>query len=341
MKVLVTGSQGFIGSTFTETLLSAGASVHGIDSYIKYGKVQRQHDNHINFRLYELDLIKDFAAIRSTALEEKYDYIVHFCSRIGGISFFHKFAHEIIRDNSIMDALIVDLACELHSMDYGFKRFVGMSSSMIYESAAPEHFPTQESCIDKIPPPISAYGFSKLQLIYQLKAANKSCGLEYSCCVPFNAVGINENEALGADEVFVGTSKLLLSHVLPDLIHKAMIGGPDKPLEILGNGEQCRCYTNTEDLARGIMACMIMPEAANEIFNLSVKERATVKQLAEIVWRELHGNTPLTFTNAPAYEYDVQMRQPDVSKAERVLGFTATTPLVDSVRQVIRWMKSQ
>ena len=56
-KVLVTGSQGFIGTYICNELLSNGYTVVGIDNYSKYGKLNRPHDNHNNFTFYELNVL--------------------------------------------------------------------------------------------------------------------------------------------------------------------------------------------------------------------------------------------------------------------------------------------
>ena len=56
-KVIVTGSQGFIGSYVCKDLLDSGYQVVGIDNYSKYGKLPRSHDKHPNFTLLEEDII--------------------------------------------------------------------------------------------------------------------------------------------------------------------------------------------------------------------------------------------------------------------------------------------
>ena len=53
--ILITGSQGFIGSYLCHEFLSQGYRVIGIDNFSKYGKVSRPHDNHENFVFYEMD----------------------------------------------------------------------------------------------------------------------------------------------------------------------------------------------------------------------------------------------------------------------------------------------
>ena len=54
MKILLTGSQGFIGSYICNELLSNGYSVVGVDNFSKYGKLSRPHDTHENFKLIEM-----------------------------------------------------------------------------------------------------------------------------------------------------------------------------------------------------------------------------------------------------------------------------------------------
>ena len=78
-----------------------------------------------------------------------------------------------------------------------------------------------------------------------------------------------------------------MSHVVPDLVQK-IVKGQD-PLHILGTGEQVRCYTYGGDLAKGIAACMFHPAATNEDFNLSTPTSTNVKDLAELIWRKIHG----------------------------------------------------
>ena len=153
---------------------------------------------------------------------------------------------------------------------------------------------------------------------------------------PFNCVGIGEGRALGDVEVDSGNVKLAMSHVVPDLVQK-IVKGQD-PLHILGEGNQVRHYTYGGDLARGIVECMSQPAAHNEDFNISTPQSTSVRELAEVIWRKIKGDAPLTLVNDPAYEYDVQKRVPDVEKSKRVLGFECTTSLSEMLDEVIPWV---
>jgi nucleoside-diphosphate-sugar epimerase len=81
------------------------------------------------------------------------------------------------------------------------------------------------------------------------------------------------------------------------------------------------------------------PAALNNDFNLSTPTGHTVRELAEVIWRKLKGDAPLTLVSDPAYEYDVQRRVPSTAKAKEVLGFEATTSLETMLDEVIPWIE--
>jgi nucleoside-diphosphate-sugar epimerase len=208
---------------------------------------------------------------------------------------------------------------------------------MVFESAT--HWPSKEGDERKIPPPLSSYGFQKLAVEYFAHAAWDQYKLPYTILRPFNCVGIGESRALGDVEINSGNVKLAMSHVVPDLVQKVFKG--QDPLHILGSGEQIRHYTYGGDLARGIVMSLFHPDARNNDFNLSTPNGHSVAQLSEIIWRKIKGHdAPLTFAHDEGFEYDVQRRVPDTSKARDVLGFVADTTLEDMLDEVIPWIEA-
>ena len=131
----------------------------------------------------------------------------------------------------------------------------------------------------------------------------------------------------------------LISIVVPDLVQKVLKG--QDPLRILGDGNQVRHYTYGADLARGIRLAVEAPAATNEDFNLSTAESTTVLDLARMIWEKLRPGTPFRHLSDEPYRYDVQKRVPSVEKAERLLGFRATTPLGEILDVVIPWVRQQ
>jgi nucleoside-diphosphate-sugar epimerase len=334
VKILVTGASGFICGYLVSELLTAGHEVIGIDNFSKYGPVRKSYDGHPNYRLVEGDA-KDVRLLTELAMQV--DQVVAGAAMIGGISYFHEFAYDLIAENERIIAATFDAAIEAARQGQ-LQKINVLSSSMVYESAAV--FPTPEGAERSSPPPRSTYGFQKLACEYFAHGAWEQYQLPFTIIRPFNCVGIGERRAVRDHEVMSGNVKLALSHVVPDLVQKVVRG--QDPLHILGDGHQVRHYTYGGDLARGIRLCIESPAAKNEDFNLSTDQPTTVLELAHRVWRKVNGpDRPLQIVNDPPYEYDVQLRSPDVRKARSVLGFEATTGLDQMLDEVIPWIREE
>ncbi len=175
-KILLTGSQGFIGSYICNELLNNGYKVIGVDNFQKYGKITRAHDNHPNFKLYDIDVLSDnFLEVVDS---EKPNMIIAGAAMIGGISYFHKFAYDLLATNERILAQTFDAAISAHKKGY-LERIIVLSSSMVFEETS--IYPTPESAIKNTPPPASTYGFQKLASEYFAKFIAdhlKAAGLE-------------------------------------------------------------------------------------------------------------------------------------------------------------------
>jgi nucleoside-diphosphate-sugar epimerase len=196
-----------------------------------------------------------------------------------------------------------------------------ISSSMVFESAT--RFPSKEEDLRVIPPPFTAYGFSKLIGEWYCRAFHDQHGLPYTILRPFNAIG--PEEAAG-DEV--GDA-----HVIPDLVKK--IRGGQYPIELLGDGSQTRCFTHVTDIARGIVMALDHPAAVNEDFNLGNEEEITMLELARRIYAAWGGDQPFKATFVPGFPSDVKRRVPDGSKAKRLLGWEPQIDFATGLREVI------
>jgi UDP-glucose 4-epimerase len=253
---------------------------------------------------------------------------------IGGISYFHTYAYDLLATNERIIAASCDAAIEAHRAGR-LRKVTYVSSSMVFESA--DSWPSHEGQQAEIPPPRSSYGFQKLAVEYFARAAYDQYRLPFTIVRPFNCVGIGESRALGDTEIRSGNVRLAMSHVVPDLVQKVLKG--QDPLHILGDGEQVRHYTYGGDLARGIAATLDHPGALNEDFNLSTAESTTVLELAGLIWRKIRGDgVPLRVVHDDPFAHDVQRRVPSTEKAKRILGYEATTSLSDMLDEVIPWI---
>jgi nucleoside-diphosphate-sugar epimerase len=333
MKILITGAAGFIGGYLVEELLQAGHEVIGLDNFSKYGPLRQASLDHPAYRFVQGDA-KDVGLLRS--LMDGAEQVVAGAARIGGISYFHEFAYDLLAENERITAAVFDAAVEAHSRGT-LRKINVISSSMVFENA--RTWPTAEGEQRRCPPPSSTYGFQKLATEYYAQGAWEQYRLPYAIIRPFNCVGVGERRALCEKEVLSGNVRLAMSHVVPDLIQKVLKG--QDPLHILGDGGQVRHYTYGGDLARGIRLCIENPKAVNEEFNLSTDVSTTVLELARMIWEKIRPGVPFRHVSDAAYPYDVQKRVPDVAKAARVLGFRATTPLSEVLDQVIPWVRQQ
>jgi nucleoside-diphosphate-sugar epimerase len=332
-NILVTGAKGFIAGYVIQELLDHGWDVVGLDNLSKYGDVEKSYDRHPNYRFVKGDA-KDTPLMKELLAD--CDHFIAGAAMIGGISYFHEFAYDLLAENERITASSFDAA--IHAFrNHRLKKITVMSSSMVFESTTV--YPTPEGNQFECPPPLSTYGFQKLATEYFAKGAFEQYKLPFTIVRPFNCIGIGEKRAACDVEVLSGNVRLALSHVVPDLVQK-VIKGQD-PLHILGQGNQLRHYTYGGDLAHGIRLCVEKPEALNEDFNLSTAVSTSVLELAEIIWKKIKPNTPFRYVCDEAFHYDVQMRVPDVSKAERVLGFEATTALDQALDEIVPWIREQ
>jgi UDP-glucose 4-epimerase len=331
-KVLISGSAGFIGGYVVEELLRRGHSVVGVDNLSKYGEIAKSYDNNPAYTFVEgdccdTDLMKKLLA--------DCDHFIAGAAMIGGISYFHTYAYDLLATNE----RIIASSCDAAIAAYGagtLQKVTYLSSSMVFESTT--SWPSFEGQEREVPPPLSSYGFQKLAVEYFARAAFEQYGLPYTIVRPFNCVGIGERRALGDVDVMSGNVKLAMSHVVPDLVQKVVKG--QDPLHILGDGSQIRHYTYGGDLAEGIVTAMEHPAATNDDFNLSTARSTNVLELAELIWHKIRGDeTPFRYVSDAPFEHDVAKRVPATEKAKAILGFEATTSLESMLDEVIPWIE--
>lgn len=313
-KVLVTGGCGFIGSEVVKQLLAKSYQVRIADDLSKSESRLKA-----KCEFLRIDLTNQRVADKAFA---GMDICINLAAKIGGIGYFHKYPATILSENNRIYSATFAAAVK-----HKISRMIYISSSMVFESTT--RFPSKEADVKIIPPPLSAYGFSKLTGEWYCKAFWDEYRLPYSICRPFNAYGINEypGEEVG------------YAHVIPDLVKKILRG--DYPLEILGNGQQTRSFTHVADLARGIITVMESPKAKNEDFNLASSREIKIIDLAKYLWGLCGRKEKFKVKLVPGFAYDIQRRSPDVSKLKKFLGWKAEVKLEDGLMEIINWLKTK
>ncbi|MFB0546379.1 MAG: GDP-mannose 4,6-dehydratase, partial [Anaerolineae bacterium] len=128
--------------------------------------------------------------------------------------------------------------------------------------------------------------------------------------------------------------------VIAKFIGQALRG---EPLTVYADGRQTRCFTYIDDTLRGTILAATLKEAEGQAFNIGSNCETAILDLAQKI-KELTAS-PSEIVHVPyerAYGQDFEetrRRVPDVSKAERVLGFKARVSLEEGLRRTIDWFR--
>lgn len=128
--------------------------------------------------------------------------------------------------------------------------------------------------------------------------------------------------------------------VIPNFVRQALAG---EPITVFGDGKQQRSFTHVGDVVGALLKLMVEPKAIGQVINLGNIEEVTIQRLAERV-RELSGSSsPIKLIPYDqAYESgfeDMPRRVPDLSKAEKMIGYTPRHNLEDILVQVIDYFR--
>lgn len=321
-KFLLTGGAGFIGSEIVRQLLSGGYYVRVADNLSKKDSstsLRTSAHSNENLEFINVDLTdpqktkKVFVGV---------DICINAAAKIGGIGYFHKYPAAILSENNKIYSSTFEAAVEAK-----IKRMVYISSSMVFESAVT--FPSKESDIAKIPPPVTAYGFSKLTGEWYCRAFWDQYKLPYSICRPFNAYGINEYPQKEPG----------YAHVIPDIVRKILSG--QYPLELLGDGKQTRCFTHVSDVAGGVITVALSPKARNENFNIGSDKEIKMLDLAKKIWKLMEIKKLFAAEYVKGFKFDIKRRVPDVAKTKKMLNWEPKVNFEKGLLEVIEWLKKE
>jgi UDP-glucuronate decarboxylase len=122
--------------------------------------------------------------------------------------------------------------------------------------------------------------------------------------------------------------------VVSNFIRQALSG---EPITVFGEGDQTRSFCYRDDLVEGIIRMMEGPDDFVGPVNLGNPDEFTIRQLAELVVEMTEAGSEIV--NKPLPQDDPKQRQPDISLADRKLGWRPTTNLRDGLAKTIEYFK--
>jgi UDP-glucuronate decarboxylase len=312
-RVLVTGGAGFLGSWICEALVEQGAKVtcldnlsSGLESNIEEFKERS------NFAFIEHDIS------RPIEFDKNFDLVMHLASRASPFEF-ERYPIQILKANTLGIWVALGIA-KKHKA-----RFLYTSTSEVYGDPEPRFIPTPESYNGNVNPigPRSCYDESKRAGEAFVKAYELQHALDTRIVRIFNTFG----PRMRAGDIY--------GRVVPRFIEQALKG---EPMTVFGDGRQTRSFTYVSDQVEGILRLAGIEEAKGEVVNIGSNVETSILELARIV-KELTGSkSEITFLPLP--KDDPRRRCPDISKAEKLLGWRPKVSLEEGLKKTIAWFEA-
>lgn len=310
--VLVTGGAGFIGSHLSRRLLERGDRVTVLDDFNDFYDPARKRENIATFlerpdyQLVEGD-IRDDRLVQDLFERGAFDIVVHLAARAG------------VRPSLSEPILYEDTNCigTLRLLEaarrFGPEKFIFGSSSSVY--GINEKVPFAES--DEVNQPISPYATTK-------RAGELLCynyyhlyGMRIACLRFFTVYGPAQRPEMAI-------------HKFTDLLARG------ESVTMYGDGNSRRDYTFVDDIIDGVVASMDLAPPF-EILNLGGAETTSLSDLIDWIAEELAVDPKIEYL--PDQPGDVPITYADVTKANRVLGYSPKVPIREGLRRFVGWYK--
>lgn len=310
--MLITGGAGFIGTAVTRRLVEQNR-VRVLDTLRRNALAEAGLDRHPQVELVVAD-VRDAAAVR--AAMEGADYVLHMAS-IAGV--------DTVRKDPVA-TMEVSLEGTLHALRAAHssgrvKRFIDFSTSEVFGTYAYRVHEGNVTSLGAVGEARWTYAVSKLATEHLAHNYSKQYGLPTCSIRPFNIYGPGQ-VGEGAIHAFVVRALR------------------DDPLVVHNEGDQIRSWCYIDDIVEGILLCLERPEAVGEAFNIgNPRSTITIYQLAKLVIDLAGSRSEIQFV--PRDLADVELRVPDVRKAERLLGYRARIDLDDGIARTLAWYRER
>ena len=300
-KILITGSDGFVGRHLVRNLLE---------------KRKVSKENLFLPTIKDLDLKKWEDCKKAV---EGMDMVIDLAARVGGIGLNSQKPGELFYDNAIMGIQMMEAARQAD-----VEKFVAIGTICVYPKLAAIPF-KEEDMWEGYPDASHApYGLAKKMLLVQAQAYRKQYGFNAIYLLPINIYGPGDN--------FNPES----SHVIAALIRKVAEAKKEgkEYVEVWGTGKATRGFLYVEDAAEAI-ALAAENYDKGEPVNLGSDLEISIKDLIGLIAKLMDFKGEIRWDSTKP---DGQPRRLlDVSKAQKEFNFTAKTEFIDGLKKTIEW----
>lgn len=304
MRILVTGGAGFIGSHLVERLLAEGHKVIVIDNFITGSRSNLAHlFENKNLFVIEHDISKPIY------LAEKIDQIYHLASPASPVDY-QKLPIQTLKVGALGTHNALGIA-KLHKA-----RIMLASTSEVYGD--PLVHPQHEGYWGNVNPVgnRSCYDEAKRFAEALMVAYKNTHNIDIRIVRIFNTYGPR--------------MRLNDGRVVPNFISQVL---RNEPITIYGDGSQTRSFCYISDLVEGMV--LAMEKGDNEPINLGNPEEMSILQFAKEIMRISGKQVPLLYQPLPSD--DPKRRQPDITKAQKLLGWKPKITLQEGLTKTIKW----
>lgn len=306
-KVLITGAAGFLGSHLCERFVHEGFHVIGMDNLITGRMSNLEHlKNEANFEFVKHDISEHIV------IESDLDYILHFASPASPIDYL-KIPIQTLKVGSLGTHNCLGLAKAKNA------RIIVASTSEVYGD--PTVHPQTEDYWGNVNPvgPRGVYDEAKRFQEAITMAYHTYHGVETRIVRIFNTYGPR--------------MRLNDGRVLPAFIGQALRG---EDLTIFGDGSQTRSFCFVDDLVEGIYRLLLSD--CPEPVNVGNPDEISIGDFAEEIIKLTGTNQKVIYKDLPVN--DPKQRQPDISKAIKLLGWTPKIDRAEGLRITYDYFRS-
>jgi len=312
MRVLITGGAGFLGSHLCDRFLAEGHEVIAMDNLITGNTANIEHlASHDRFHFIKHDVTNYIY------IEGPLDAVLHFASPASPIDYL-----ELPIQTLKVGALGTHKALGLAKAKGA--RFLLASTSEVYGD--PLVHPQREDYWGNVNPigPRGVYDEAKRFAEAMTMAYHRYHGVDTRIVRIFNTYGPR--------------MRLNDGRVVPNFIAQALRG---EPLTVYGDGSQTRSFCYVSDMVEGIYRLLLSQET--EPVNIGNPDEMTILDFARKVIELTGSSSSITFVQPEDVRIkdDPKVRQPDISKARRVLNWEPTVSLEEGLRKTIEWFRDR